>query len=180
MRKKKIYIIIAVLLVLSIGYSIGVYRINSKFKQVKIKEIPLGVQYQVNNDIWMKVNGVMFLDKEELEKTYEYRHEYEGEIIGILVESTYLNKGDEKQIVTTYNNNIERTGYSNGIDPILFSRLNLCDLNFELDGGEEKDIVLTYILMDFQFNNKRWENIENGGFYISSSRYPIKTKWLLR
>ena len=56
-----------------------------------------------------------------------------------------LKQGDEKQIVTTYNNNIERTGYSNGIDPILFSRLNLCDLNFELDGERKRYSINLYI-----------------------------------
>lgn len=179
MTRKKIYIIISFVLILSIAYGIGLHPINSRFKQVEIEEIPLGVQHQVRGNIWLNVNHVTFLNKEELEERYGYRQEYEGDIIGILVDTSYINKGDEKQIIATYNNNIETTGYSNGIDPILFGSCNSYELNFELDSGEEKDIVLTYILMDFQFSGKRWRAIKEDDFYISSSRYPIKTKWLL-
>jgi len=180
MKKRVIKIVSIILIImLSIGYGIGICKINSRYK-VEVEEIPFGVTYEVIDGVKMKVNGYRCLDKEELVKAYDYMVDYEGDIKAILVSVTYRNESGQTKGVATYNNNIELVGYSNGIDPILYSVCNSFDLEFELKNGEEKDIILTYILLDFQFTDGKWKQIEEEEFLLSTSRYPVKTIWRLR
>lgn len=175
--KKKI--MFCIFLILALGYIYGAYQINTKFKQVKIEEIPFGMEHEVNNGVIMTVNGLSTMNKEELENSYGYKIDYEGGIKGFFVSVTYANESDKAQKIAAYNNNIERVGYSNGIDPILYSICNTDGLDFELEKGEKKDVILTYVLLDFQFADRKWKNMKDESFVLTTSRYPTRTNWLL-
>lgn len=179
MRRIKTKILIGVFLLAVIGYGIGVHQINTRFKQVKVEEIAFGTEYEVASDVYMKVNGFSYMGKEELFQVYGYKLTYEGEIKAFLIPVTYSNESESTQSIAAYNNNIERVGYSNGIDPMLYDIVNHYGLEFELEKGEKKDITLTYILSDFQFANKKWKKMQGEEFVVTTSRYPIKRNWLL-
>ena len=98
----------------------------------------------------------------------------------ILVNVTYFNKTDKSKTVDTRPNSIEKTGYSTATEMEFYHICNSLGLEFELKGGEEKEIILPYILFKFQFKPNEWEKIEDKEFYISNSRYPVKTKWMLK
>ncbi len=180
MKKGKIKIKMGIIFILALGYVFGAYKINTQFKQVKLEEISFGTEHEVISGVQMKVNGFSRMDKEELYRNYGYKMDYDGEIKAFFVPVTYSNESEKAQMVATYNNNIERVGYSNGIDPLLYNMCNTCGLEFELEKGEKKNIILTYILLDFQFTDKKWNKINEEDFVITTSRYPIKTDWLLR
>lgn len=169
-----------VIFILVLGYGFGFYRINSQFKQVKRQTIPVGVEQEVIKGIQMKVNGLSYIDKEELYRTYGYKMDYEGDIRAFLVSATYSNESGYTRIIAAYNSNIERVGYSNGIDPVLYSICNPIEMDFELKNGEKKDVILTYIIMDFQFTDHKWKKMKEEDFFISTSRYPVKTIWQLK
>lgn len=171
---------LGIFFILVILYGVGIHKINTQFKQVKIKEIPFGVEHEIMDGVQMKVNGFTRMDKEEVYQTYGYKSDYEGEIKAFLVDVTYINENEDTQMIATYNSNIERVGYSNGIEPILYSLCNPFGLEFELKSGEKKDVILTYIVMDFQFRDKKWKEIDKENFFITTSRYPVKTNWLLQ
>ncbi len=173
-------IMFCIFFILALGFIYGAYQINTTYKQVKLEEIPLGEIHELIEGIQMKVNELAIIDKEELRNRYGYNMDYEGDIKGFFVSVTYTNESDKTQMIAAYNNNIERVGYSNGIDPIPYSMCNKDGLDFELRKGESKDIILTYILMDFQFTKQLWMKIKKEAFVLTTSRYPIKTNWLLK
>mgnify|MGYP001012920639 CR=1 FL=1 len=179
MRRIKTRILICIILLLLVGYGIGVYRINTQFSQVKLEEIPFGIGHEVTSGVYMKVNEFFYLDKEELYQAYGYKLSYDGEIKAFLISVTYSNESESTKSVAVYNNNIEKVGYSNGIDPMLYDIVNEYGLEFELEKGEKKDVTLTYILSDFQFANKKWKKVQGEEFVVTTSRYPIKRNWLL-
>ena len=57
---------------------------------------------------------------------------------------------------------------------------NPFDLEFELKAGEEREVILPYILSAFQFTPAEWQKLEDEEFYLSTSRYPVKTKWKMK
>ena len=97
-----------------------------------------------------------------------------------LVNVTYFNKTNKSETVDTRPNSIEKTGYSTATEMMLYSLCNQFDLDVTLKSGEEKEVILPYILYKFQFEQGEWEKLEDEVFYISNSRYPVKTKWMLK
>lgn len=98
----------------------------------------------------------------------------------ILVNVTYFNKTDKSKTVDTRPNSIEKTGYSTATEMMFYSLCNQFDLDVTLKAGEKKEVILPYILFKFQFKQSEWEKLEDEVFYISNSRYPVKTKWMLK
>lgn len=98
----------------------------------------------------------------------------------ILVNVTYFNKTDKSKTVDIRPNSIEKTGYSTATEMMFYSLCNQFDLDVTLKAGEKKEVILPYILFKFQFKQREWEKLEDEVFYISNSRYPVKTKWMLK
>ena len=44
----------------------------------------------------------------------------------------------------------------------------------------EREVILPYILSAFQFTPSEWQKLEDEEFYLSTSRYPVKTKWKMK
>lgn len=44
----------------------------------------------------------------------------------------------------------------------------------------EREVILPYILSDFQFTPSEWQKLEDEEFYLSTTRYPVKTKWMMK
>ena len=173
-------IIIGAVILLVVLFAFRVYKVNSEIRAVKEDIIPFGTEREVSNSVNMKINGYTVLSKEEAKETYDYDLEMDEEVKIILVNVTYFNKTDKSKTVDTRPNSIEKTGYSTATEMEFYHICNSLGLEFELKGGEEKEIILPYILFKFQFKPNEWEKIEDKEFYISNSRYPVKTKWMLK
>lgn len=173
-------VIIGAVILLVVLYAFRVYKVNSEIRAVKEDIIPFGTEREVSNSVNMKINGYTVLSKEEAKEKYNYDLEMDEEVKIILVNVTYFNKTDKSKTVDTRPNSIEKTGYSTATEMEFYHICNSLGLEFELKGGEEKEIILPYILFKFQFKPNEWEKIEDKEFYISNSRYPVKIKWMLK
>ena len=176
--KKRIIIGAAILLV--VLYAFRIYKVNSEIRAVKEDIIPFGTEREVNNSVNMKINGYTVLSKEEAKEKYNYDLEMDEEVKIILVNVTYFNKTDKSKTVDTRPNSIEKTGYSTATEMMFYSLCNQFDLDVTLKAGEKKEVILPYILFKFQFKQSEWDKLEDEVFYISDSRYPVKTKWMLK
>lgn len=133
----------------------------------------------MGNGLSMRVDGYESMTKEEAEKRYTYDPGVTEEAKIILVKVKYLNKTNESRSVDTRPNSIEKTGYSTATEMEFYHICNSLGLEFELKGGEEKEIILPYILFKSQFMPSEWGKIGEEVLYVSNSRYPVKTKWML-
>ena len=43
----------------------------------------------------------------------------------------------------------------------------------------KEEVILPYILSAFQFTPSEWQKLEDEEFYLSTSRYPVKTKGMM-
>ena len=173
-------VIIGAVILLVVLHAFRVYKVNSEIRAVKEVIIPFGTEREVSNNVNMKINGYTVLSKEEAKEKYNYDLEMDEEVKIILVNVTYFNKTNKSKTVDTRPNSIEKTGYSTATEMEFYHICNSLGLEFELKGGEEKEIILPYILFKFQFKPNEWEKIEDKEFCISDSRYPVKTKWMLK
>ncbi|ESL02094.1 hypothetical protein GCWU000282_02913 [Catonella morbi ATCC 51271] len=173
-------IIIGAVILLVVLYAFRVYKVNSEIRAVKEDIIPFGTEREVSNSVNMKINGYTVLSKEEAKEKYDYDLGMDEEVKIILVNVTYFSKTNKSKTVDTRPNSIEKTGYSTATEMEFYHICNSLGLEFELKGREEKEIILPYILFKFQFKPNEWEKIEDKEFYISNSRYPVKTKWMLK
>ena len=172
--------IVGAVILLIILYAFRVYKVNSEIRAVKEDMIPFGTEREVTNGVTMKVKGYTVLSKEEAKEKYDYDLEMDEEVKIILVNVTYFNKTNKSKTVDTRPNSIEKTGYSTATEMMLYSLCNQFDLDVTLKSGEKKEVILPYILYKFQFEQGEWEKLEDKVFYISNSRYPVKTKWMLK
>ena len=173
-------VIIGTVILLVVLYAFRVYKVNSEIRAVKEDIIPFGTEREVSNNVNMKINGYTVLSKEEAKEKYNYDLEMDEEVKIILVNVTYFNKTDKSKTVDTRPNSIEKTGYSTATEMMFYSLCNQFDLDVTLKAGEKKEVILPYILFKFQFKQREWEKLEDEVFYISNSRYPVKTKWMLK
>ena len=173
-------VIIGTVILLVVLYAFRVYKVNSEIRAVKEDIIPFGTEREVSNSVNMKINGYTVLSKEEAKEKYNYDLEMDEEVKIILVNVTYFNKTDKSKTVDTRPNSIEKTGYSTATEMMFYSLCNQFDLDVTLKAGEKKEVILPYILFKFQFKQSEWEKLEDEVFYISNSRYPVKTKWMLK
>ena len=173
-------VIIGAVILLVVLYAFRVYKVNSETRAVKEVIIPFGTEREVSNSVNMKINGYTVLSKEEAKEKYNYDLEMDEEVKIILVNVTYFNKTNKSKTVDTRPNSIEKTGYSTATEMMFYSLCNQFDLDVTLKAGEKKEVILPYILFKFQFKQSEWEKLEDEVFYISNSRYPVKTKWMLK
>ena len=75
---------------------------------------------------------------------------------------------------------VEKTGHTNATEMMFYGICNPFDLEFELKSGEEREVILPYILSAFQFTTAEWQKLEDEEFYLSTTRYPVKTKWKMK
>ena len=165
---------------LAVLYIFKVYKINTEFKSPKEEIIPFGTERESGDGVSMKVNGCTILSKEEVNEKYDYDLMLAEEVKIVLVTVTYFNETDKSKTVDTRPNSIEKTGYSTATEMEFYHICNSLGLEFELKGGEEKEIILPYILFKSQFMPSEWGKIGEEVLYISNSRYPVKTKWMLK
>lgn len=173
-------VIIGAVILLVVLHAFRVYKVNSEIRAVKEVIIPFGTEREVSNNVNMKINGYTVLSKEEAKEKYNYDLEMDEEVKIILVNVTYSNKTNKSKTVDTRPNSIEKTGYSTATEMMFYSLCNQFDLDVTLKAGEKKEVILPYILFKFQFKQREWEKLEDEVFYISNSRYPVKTKWMLK
>jgi hypothetical protein len=173
-------VIIGAVILLVVLHAFRVYKVNSEIRAVKEVIIPFGTEREVSNNVNMKINGYTVLSKEEAKEKYNYDLEMDEEVKIILVNVTYFNKTNKSKTVDTRPNSIEKTGYSTATEMMFYSLCNQFDLDVTLKAGEKKEVILPYILFKFQFKQREWEKLEDEVFYISNSRYPVKTKWMLK
>jgi hypothetical protein len=173
-------VIIGAVILLVVLHAFRVYKVNSEIRAVKEVIIPFGTEREVSNNVNMKINGYTVLSKEEAKEKYNYDLEMDEEVKIILVNVTYFNKTNKSKTVDTRPNSIEKTGYSTATEMMFYSLCNQFDLDVILKAGEKKEVILPYILFKFQFKQREWEKLEDEVFYISNSRYPVKTKWMLK
>ena len=173
-------VIIGAVILLVVLHAFRVYKVNSEIRAVKEVIIPFGTEREVSNNVNMKINGYTVLSKEEAKEKYNYDLEMDEEVKIILVNVTYFNKTDKSKTVDTRPNSIEKTGYSTATEMMFYSLCNQFDLDVTLKAGEKKEVILPYILFKFQFKQSEWDKLEDEVFYISDSRYPVKTKWMLK
>lgn len=173
-------VIIGVVILLVVLHAFRVYKVNSEIRAVKEVIIPFGTEREVSNNVNMKINGYTVLSKEEAKEKYNYDLEMDEEVKIILVNVTYFNKTNKSKTVDTRPNSIEKTGYSTATEMMFYSLCNQFYLDVTLKAGEKKEVILPYILFKFQFKQREWEKLEDEVFYISNSRYPVKTKWMLK
>lgn len=90
------------------------------------------------------------------------------------------NQTSEPQNISIAQMYAETLTWTNGIDAEIFGMLNKDESNFvdpqclEIEPDQNKNIVLTYIMYDFQFQKNDWEEVKISNFDLSLSRYPVK------
>lgn len=76
----------------------------------------------------------------------------------------------------------ESGAWGNQFDMELIMALNpdLDSLTLSLNKGEVKKIVFPITMLDIQFPNKRWKNIDERNFYIVFQYYPVKYQFICK
>ena len=178
MKKRIIILLITVIICIFYGYK--VWRVNTDYPTPEVIVISRGNTHEIDEHVDMVVNEFKWIENDELKSKIGSQLNSSAKYFGIIVSVTYKNKSEEKKLIATYNCNIEYLGYSNGIEPNFYNQWNDEDMEIELNKNEEKTVWLTYVVGDFQFNKQDWKNIKQLDWYLTSSRYPVKTKWLLK
>ena len=98
----------------------------------------------------------------------------------LLIYMDITNQTSETQNISVAQMYAETLTWTNGIDAEIFGMLNKDENNFvdpqclEIEPDQNKNIVLTYIMYDFQFQKNDWEEVKISNFDLSLSRYPVK------
>jgi hypothetical protein len=98
----------------------------------------------------------------------------------LLAEVTIKNTTASDNQIPLYTFSPESGVWSNGLDPELFMALNPnTPVKLSLAPGEEKSVVLPYMLYDFQISTHKWLHVDGEKFQLILSLYPQKTILLL-
>lgn len=84
--------------------------------------------------------------------------------------------GEDNTILDLSEITFESGAWGNQFDLELFSALNpsLEGLVLELEKGEEIEVVFPITMLDMQFSERAWKNIDERNFYIVLQYYPVK------
>ncbi|MDR3316084.1 MAG: hypothetical protein LBS98_06385 [Coriobacteriales bacterium] len=94
----------------------------------------------------------------------------------ILVHVAIRNNLDEQTIVPVYDYRLQSSSWHNGIQQDLFFEINNRDsLLLELSSKEQADLVLVYLMYDFQFySNSDWVSMQTTQYDLVLMVYPDK------
>ena len=175
---KKIFVTILLALILVL-YILRVYKVNTELS-VKEEVIPYATEREVGHGEYMKVKEYTVLTSKEAKDKYDFEYDTDEDVKIYLVKVVYSNKARDKKMVDTRPVSVEKTGYTNATEMMFYGICNPFDLEFELKSGEEREVILPYILSAFEFTTAEWQKLEDEEFYLSTTRYPVKTKWKMK
>ena len=177
-KKKNKYIACVVMLILLAmisGYKIK--EVNKRYPSAKVELINKGVEKVIKNNIKLQVLNSEWKNQDEIYQQYGNVSELVDRKVKsetVLVEVELENLSNRQQKLELYNFYIETTGYSNGISPELFDKINNKSILLSFEPKEKIKIKLPYTIYKNQFTNKQWENIEKAPFFITEQFYPEK------
>lgn len=169
---------IAVVIILMAGYR----NINRKVPPALLEEAKIGEQLEFQDGIMISVDSYCFLSDEDQKQLYEKAG---GEPISgsrilevqLMIENT---TAESKKIILS-DLYVEGIGMQNGVSKYIIdsSEKRYSSLQQDLQSGEKKKICFPYNILPNQISEKEWEKIEERGFWLVFSSYPIKKKLLL-
>lgn len=177
-------IVVAFVVVLCIVTAIKIIQINRTYPQVQVQNIDVGKTEEMKDGICMQVEKTKWLSKNEAEKAYgeDFKREMEKGINYRTIEVTVnlTNQSNKEQEMDLYDIYFENDIYCNGLVPEIFGELNgNADMGIRLTSGEEKQVILGYLVYEKQFTGKQWKNLETTPFYLANQRYPVKKRWAI-
>ncbi len=169
---------IAIVMMLMAGY----WNINRKVHPAVVEEAKIGEQLEFQDGVMISVDSYRFLPDEEQERLIE-KMDREPMVgfkmleVKLSIENT---TAESKKIIMT-DLYVEGTGMGNGISKgiIDISGERYSSLLQELQPGESRQICFPYNILPNQISEKEWGKIEERGFWLVFSSYPIKKKLLL-
>ena len=153
--------------------------INRRFPQSNRVIYSCGETGVWNETLAITVKGREWLDSEEVNKRYG---DCENQIKGadhctVLVEMSFKNIGDSKELVQPYHLYLECLGWCNGVSREVYFCCNDDEFEFELKPKEEKTILLPYTIFSVDYKDKEWDSVKEKDYSISILQYPTKACW---
>ncbi len=183
MRKSKC-ISCVILLILIALYSFFVYKVNQKYP----KEVSVRVDFQeeesLQEGVALKLEKAKIYDNQEAMQ--KFGQSLEDEMADgiacrvVQLDVTLKNETKQEQWVDLYQLYLEDQSYANGIAADLQTKTDTPELEVTLNGEEEKEASLCYLLYENQFTKKKWKKMKTEDFWLARETYPEKYIWMLK
>ncbi len=190
MIMKKILIVpLCAMIVLAVIFSaIRITYLNNTYPNPKIIEHKIG-EIIDGGGVSVRVKKSELIGGQEFEDSFKNYTQLvendDGSVVSgeqykvLLIYIDITNKTSKIQNISVAQMYAETLTWTNGIDAEIFGMLNKDNNVFdpqylEIDPDKNKSIVLTYMMYDFQFQKKDWEEVKISNFDLSLSRYPVK------
>lgn len=156
--------------------------VNKMYPQLQIRQIPFGKNAEMQDGVTMRVEEVHWRTMDEAQAVYgqEFADQMEKGTAYRTMEAVVEleNNSGQDQEIFLYDIYLEKGAYCQGIAPEVFYNVNDGpDMSLILHDNETRRAVLGYILYEFQFQPKQWENLTKLEFYLADTKYPVKTTW---
>lgn len=156
--------------------------VNREYPNLPARQVSFGESGELQEGVTMRVEAVRWRTMDEARAAYgqEFADQMEeGDIYRIVEAEVGLeNKSGQERNIVLYDIYLEKGAYCQGIAPEVFGCANSSpQMIFTLKGHEKRRAVLGYVLYEFQFQKKQWEKIEQLGFCLADTKYPVKTEW---
>ncbi len=189
-RKKFFMVLLIVVIVLAIIFSvIRITYLNNTYSNPQIIEHKIG-EFIDGGGVSVCVKKSKLIGGQEFEERFKNYTQLvendDGSVVRgeqykvLLIYMDITNQTSETQNISIAQMYAETLTWTNGIDAEIFGMLNKDESNFvdpqclEIEPDQNKNIVLTYIMYDFQFQKNDWEEVKISNFDLSLSRYPVK------
>ncbi|MEE3392900.1 MAG: hypothetical protein VZR00_04985 [Lachnospiraceae bacterium] len=180
---KVILVIIAAVLLTTVATRI-IY-VNVKYPDKIIVKVQEGTSHSLDNDEYKDI--MMSVDKVDWLTEKETLAEYQGVVTGnkatgaqkvCRVNISLKNKGKKDMKIALVRIMIESDSYDwNSVDSECFHMDNDCDIYLKINAGEEKNVILPFVVSEVYLTSEEWSDPEKAGNYLVFSRYPVKTEW---
>lgn len=185
---KKVSLIFVILLIsiVAILSAIRIYEINKKYPNPEMISYDIGEEID-GGDVSINVTKTELLNGEQIKeivpnyteqvKDKNGKNIKENQALYLLVHMKLINNSDKEQSMQVAKFVAESKAWSNGIHGELFQKLNnkhKSPVNIKIDSKSEQEIIIPYVMYNFQFSDKSWKNIKNRQFELVLARYPYK------
>jgi len=176
MGKKHIAIII-VLVIVAVLSSIRLISLNSKYPSPSVDRYPVN-HFAPYNQFELKITGSEFMDVNTVNEVFKEEISFGQDIKCIIVDLTVKNSGEQKKQIEIYNFILESLAWKNGINLAAFMQINEDNDNATLaptlESGESLSLKLPFTMINDNFKQNQWSEVENRKYSLVYNLYPTK------